>query len=903
MRDHWFCYHVSMDYESMDKSELLLEISRLKKKLDDYLLKYGPLEEERFDPHLDLAMNTEEKLSVFMDYFAGRPDVIAERYEIDGVKHYSLGCQNKFNVRAGCDIKKSHCKNCHAFLPKPYDQNAVREHMRSKRTMKGIYPILFGNYVRFLVFDLDKSTYIEDAKRLYFTLRSHYVSSLLERSESGHGIHLWVFFEKKVKASEARKIANYILTEAMDRYGGFGFDSYDRIFPNQDKVTDGGYGNCVALPLNAEFAQEGNTVFLDEGFNVIPKPIEYLSTVKKVSPEKVKELLAMAEQKEEYGLFGMKALKMPLSQDDFAKPVHVHYAGDVYIPLLDLSSRATRFLARLTSILNKEYFKLLAARGSVRGIPKILSSYKVDKLNFRLPRGYKDDLVSLLRAKNIEYVYTSSLTKGETVDVSLKLALREEQISLLELALEKDSAIIAAPTGFGKTVIAAAIMARKKTNALVLVPSKNLLSQWVARLESYLTVGESNARIGTLSGSGDRLSGEIDVATIQSLVRNEAFQKKAKNYGLVIIDEAHHASAFKYEAAIRELCPKYLYGLTATPERSDEREEFAYRCIGPLVQLEEEPNSSDFLRYYHPRFTKFTSELGGDAISSLFLEATRDKERNRLIIDDVTAAYDAGKKILLLTERIEHAKTLYGCLQNRIEDVVILYGGQSKGERIDNEQRMSSFEDRPFIVVSIGKYIGEGFDDPRFDALFITYPFRWKGILAQYCGRLQRKNSAIKRVDVYDYVDALVPSFSRMYSAREKGYHALGYQIENLNPAYHSRILSTVEMDKVLFDDLSAAKESVSFFASYFHEHRLKKMIGLATCPYSVFVVGGTPADDFDNVQRLSRSVPNMVIIDRRIVFYGGLNPYVYGNKDGTIMRVEDPMVAKDILEGMLAKT
>jgi len=889
-----------MNYESMDKAELLLEIQRLKKKLEEYALKFGPLEEERFDLHLDMEMSTDDKLATFMDYFAGRSDVIAERYEIDGVKHYSLGCQNKFNTRAGCDIKKTHCKNCPAFLPKPYDAAAVREHMRSKRTMKGIYPILPGNYVRFMVFDLDDATYLEDAQRLYFTLQSYNVSSLLERSESGHGIHLWVFFEDKVKASEARRIANYILTEAMDRYGGFGFESYDRIFPNQDKVVAGGYGNCVALPLNADFAKEGNTVFLDEGFNVIQKPIEYLSTVRKVSKAKAKELLSFAEQKDEYGLFGMKALKMPLSQDDFVSPVHIHFAGDIYIPLLDLTPRAIRFLSRLTSLLNKEYFKLLASRGNVRGVPKVLSCYKVDQLHFRLPRGYKDELVSLIRAKNINYVYTSSLCKGETIDVRFTLTLRDDQVLLLEKAEKKDSAIISAPTGFGKTVISAALIARKQVNTLVLVPSKNLLIQWVERLKSYLACDDGPLTLGMLSGEGDKLTGVIDVATIQSLVRNDSFQKKAKNYGLVIIDEAHHAGAFKFEEAIRGLAPKYLYGLTATPERSDEREEFAYRCIGPLVQLEQENKEPGFLRYFHPRFTKFSSELGGDAISALFSEATRDKERNRLIVDDVVEAYGKGKKILLLTERIDHAKVLANALKDKTENLVLLYGGQKKAERVEEERRLASFGSSPFIVVSIGKYIGEGFDDARFDALFITYPFRWKGVLAQYCGRLQRKQSAIKRIDVFDYVDPLVPAFARMYSAREKGYHELGYLLENVDPAYQSRFLSIGEMDATLLEDLSAGKRTILFFTPYFHANRLKKLVSLVTCPYSVLVVGGAIADDFDHVQRMDRALPCMIIIDQRIVYYGGINPFVYGQKEGTIMRIEDPTLARDITESVL---
>ena len=894
-----------MKYEEMNKAELLLEIYHLKRKLDDYEARFGSIDEDDGTAYLGLSMSKEDKLRVFMDYFKGRPDAVAERYisKKDGKKHYSLGCLNKFNRSVGCDIENTHCKNCPHLVPRPYDEAAIKGHMNDERLMIGIYPIHDGNYVYFLVFDLDEASYLEDASRLCSTLRSLSIEPVLERSQSGHGIHVWIFFEEKIKAADARKIGNYILTDAMDRFGGFDFKSYDRIFPNQDKVEKGGYGNCIGLPLNKQCGEEGNTVFLNPDFRPIKKPIEYLSTVKKISKSRAKELLEFALQKDEYGLFGEKALhQMPLSADDFVGTVHLLFAGDIYFPKVELTPRAIRFFARASSILNQEYFKLLNARKNVYNVPKVLSCYQMEARYFRLPRGFKEDVVRLFKAKGIPYEMTTSLCRGAPLSSTLKVTLREKQIPLLENALNHDAAIVVAPTGFGKTVIGAGLICRRGVNTLILVPSMTLLEQWKERLEEYLDVEsmKEGKTFGFLSGSGDKLSGVIDVATIQSLVRNEAFRQKAKTYGMVIVDEVHHMAAVKFEEAIRSLSPKYLYGLTATIERSDAREEFIYRDFGPLVELDEVKENEGFIKNYHPRFTKFSSLLDGSDITGLFAEAVRDKERNRLIVEDVYAAYSQGKKALVLTERIDHAWLLYFALLKQGTRVILLYGGQDKKEREQNQALLEEAGEEPFVTVSIGKYIGEGFDDDRFDTLFITYPFRWKGILAQYCGRLQRKKTAIKQVDVYDYVDPLVPAFSKMYRAREKGYFDLGYKLVGLNPAYHSDILSHADYEARFKEDLKAAKSSVLFFVGFANEDRLSRLVALLSCPYSILVSGGAEVGEFSSLLRLGKDLPNLVIIDERIVYYGGINPYLYGQKEGTIMRLEDPSVARDVRDSLM---
>lgn len=419
--------------------------------------------------------------------------------------------------------------------------------------------------------------------------------------------------------------------------------------------------------------------------------------------------------------------------------------------------------------------------------------------------------------------------------------------------------MVSAPTGFGKTVLAAAMIERKKTNTLILVPSVALLNQWLEKLEEFIVPDYPYKKrpFGSLTGKGDFLEGFIDVATVQSLVRNEGFRKKAKGYGMVLVDEVHHMAAVKYEEALRDLSPKYLYGLTATPQRSDERESFIFHSFGPLVELQDERQPAGFIKYYHPRFTKFSSSLDGSDIMGLLTEATRDQERNRLIVEDVLSSYRSGGKVLVLTERIEHARVLYNLLKKEAGDfAALLYGGQDKEERKENQRLLDEgFGQNPFVVISIGKYIGEGFDDDRFTSLFITYPFRWKGMLSQYCGRLQRKETAVKQVDVYDYVDPLVSAFSKMYRAREKGYFELGYKLVGLDPKYRSDILDHEAFESRLKDDLRDAKSSALLFVSYAHEDRLKHIVSSLTCPTSVFVCGGLDVGDVSPISRLPKEI------------------------------------------------
>jgi superfamily II DNA or RNA helicase len=887
-----------MKYEEMNKEELLLEIYKLSNEVNSYKKRLGIASDEK-KPSETIKLPTEEKLTLFANYFAGRNDVVAERYEKDGKKHYAISCLNKWE--SNCDIRRYHCRNCPSFVPRPYDKKAIEDHIRGQRII-AIYPLLDGNYTNLLVYDLDDNGYLEDTKKLGIILHSHGVNYINELSESGHGIHVWIFFASPIKAKDARSIGNLFLTEAMDKFGGFSLESYDRLFPSQNKREAAGYGSPIALPLTNTFVSEGTTIFLDDDLNQINNPFEKIKETRKITKEEAKQLLEEASNQEEYGLFGEDVFKMPLSKDDFFGIVHLTLAGDLFLNINELSLRARRYFCRLGSMKNKEYWKRVAMHQSTFNIPRILTAY-IEEGNFaRLPRGYKDSVVRILKAKDIPYSFVNALSKGGAINVSFVGTLRPNQMALVNQLREQDNALIEAPTGFGKTVVAAYLIAQKRVNTLILVNSLSLAKQWISMLSQYLFINYEYTKkpFGEIHTGAKRVTGKIDIALIQSLVRNEEYTKLTKQYGMVIVDEAHHGAAFSYSKVLRSCSSKYLYGLTATPERADELEDIVYKAIGPLVKVNDESSKAGFIKRYHPRFTRFAPSDEDEPIQNIFDELTLDEERNRLIISDVTKAYQEGKKILVLSERIGHIQTLYESLKAISKDIVIVYGEQTTKEKEAFKETMASFASRPFIALSIGKYIGEGFDDTRLDALFITFPFHWKGTLSQYVGRLNRKDTPIKSVDVYDYVDLRSRKLAHMYSARQKGYFDLGYSLVNEKGAYTDLLLNETHYENKLDEDLSNSQNGVVFLVDYHHENKVEYLSKETKAPLSIVLSSTDNAVLSQKHEILIGHMPNAIIIDKRIVYYGGINPFVYSREANTIMRIEDPQLAKEILEGCI---
>ena len=335
--------------------------------------------------------------------------------------------------------------------------------------------------------------------------------------------------------------------------------------------------------------------------------------------------------------------------------------------------------------------------------------------------------------------------------------------------------------------VAAWLIANRKVNTLVLVHRQQLLDQWHERLAMFLNLPAKS--LGQIGGGKMDRTGRVDIAVIQSLHRKEEVKDFVAEYGQVIVDECHHISAFTFEQVMKQVKAKYVVGLTATPTRKDGHHPIIYMQCGPArfsMSARTMTETSPFGHKVIPRYTEFRTrpELTDITIQDVYAALVDDAARNEMIAADLIRAVETGRSPLLLTGRTEHLQYFAARLENAVKHVFVLKGGMGKKQRRTIAEALASVaENQPRVILATGSYIGEGFDDARLDTLFLAMPISWKGTLQQYVGRLHRLHDNKRVVQVYDYVDDLVPMLARMYERRLKGYSAIGYTIDQEGPA------------------------------------------------------------------------------------------------------------------------
>jgi len=738
---------------------------------------------------------------LFLSLFRGREDVYARRFENrkTGRSGYAPACGNEW-VRGLCEKPRIKCANClnRAFLP--VDADAVRCHLtgvdeKGKPFVMGIYPMLPDETCRFLALDLDKADWRADAAALLETCGRLKVSAALERSRSGNGAHLWIFFIEPVSAVLARKLGAVLLTGTMERRPELGFDSYDRMFPNQDTLPSGGFGNLIALPLQSEARKSGNTLFLQENFEPWPDPWAFLFSLQRMTRAEVARVVEDAQQRdlvlgvravpEEEGFekpWRLKPSRLPseLLEEAVPERIVLTLSDQIYIEKSDLTPSLRNRLLRLAAFQNPEFYKAQAMRLPTYTLPRIIACAEEYPDHIALPRGCLEDVKTLLKHYGIRRKTVDKRFKGVAIHVEFQGELREDQQKAMNHLLKHDTGVLAATTAFGKTVLAAAVIAERGVNTLILVHRKQLMEQWVERLSAFLSMSEKE--IGRLGGGKRSLKGVVDVALLPSLVRKGQVDDRIAEYGQVIVDECHHVSARNFELGLRRAKARYVLGLSATVTRKDGHHPIIFMQCGPVrhrVEAGDHAGTQSFSKQVIVRPTGFKplvedSENIRQDFGRWLNEIRLDESRNRMIVEDVLSALEAKEHPLVLTERVEHLSVLAEAFLKRGVSVVQLRGGLSSRE-LDTALKGRDVEKR--VVVATGKFVGEGFDDPKLDALFLTMPVSWKGVLTQYVGRLHRQVKGKTRVRVYDYADVNHPVFSRMFDRRCKVYEALGYTV------------------------------------------------------------------------------------------------------------------------------
>ena len=741
-----------------------------------------------------------EKVALFRNLFCGREDVFPKRWESTraGRSGYAPACGNEWKPRL-CGKPTVKCGACpnQAFLP--VTDEVIETHLRGHHTI-GVYPILPDDTCRFLAADFDRKTWRRDAEAFLGACRSKRIPAALERSRSGNGGHVWIFFDDPMPASLARRLGAHLLTEAMECHPDIGFGSYDRFFPSQDTLPAGGFGNLIALPLQGGPRKHGNSLFLDSDFEPYRDQWAFLSSLRRLSTTeataiadeasrrgRVTGLRLPLEDRDEEPWTAPPSRRLPLADIAGTMPERIEAVlGDqLYIPRADLPGGLVNRLIRLAAFQNPAFYSAQAMRRSTYGIPRIVACAELLSHHIALPRGCREVVESMLEELGIRANVRDVRNPGRPVDTSFLGQLTPEQQAAAGALLRHDNGVLAAATGFGKTVVAASVIASRLTNTLVLVHRLQLMDQWIAQLTAFLDLPAS--AIGQIGGGKRKPGGIVDVGVIQSLVRNKEVDDIVADYGQLVVDECHHLPAVSFEAVARRAKSRYVLGLSATVTRRDGHHPIIFMQCGAVryrATAKAQARQRPFQHRVILRPTSFRLPDGMESdrppIQQVYAALAADQVRNRLILDDVRAAVEAGRSPILLTERREHARHLADELARVAGNVLVLRGGMGTRQRRALMQRLEDIpETEERVLVATGRYIGEGFDDARLDTLFLTMPFSWRGTLAQYVGRLHRLHPEKREVRVYDYVDDRVPVLQRMSDKRVRGYANLGYTVES----------------------------------------------------------------------------------------------------------------------------
>ena len=747
----------------------------------------------------------EAKIALFRSLFRGRSDVYPRRFEsrTSGRSGYSPACGNEW-VPGVCEKPRVKCATCQHRQFLPVTDEVIRWHLsgqddRGGDFVAGVYPMLLDETCFFLAIDFDKTSWQDDAHAVVETCRRINVPVALERSRSGNGGHVWMFFEDAIPAALARRLGSHVLTETMEHRPDVGLDSYDRLFPNQDTLPQGGFGNLIALPLQKKPRDAGNSVFVDDHFVAHADQWAILSSIEPISRSTVEELVHHAS-----GRGRIVGIRVASTEEDaqpwtalpsrraaerapagpLPKRVDLTIGDQIYIAKDQLPPALRNRLLRIAAFQNPEFYRAQSMRLPVYGKPRIIDCAEDHSQYFALPRGCLDDVQALLSDLRIEAGIRDERFTGETLDVKFEGELRIGQKTAARVMLAHDTGVLSATTAFGKTVVAAWLIAQRGVNTLILVHRRQLLDQWVERLSTFLSLPKTE--IGRIGGGRKRANGKLDVATIQSLVRKGVVKDCVGDYGHLIVDECHHLSARSFELVARRAKAKFVTGLSATVTRKDGHHPIIFMQCGPVrhrVDAKSEAAARPFDHAVIVRPTAFrpVGEFDPDTriqFQSLYRELIADEQRNRIICDEVVQSVRDGRSPLVLTERKEHLRSLETGLESQIRHVVVLHGGTGVKESRAVAERLAGIpEDEERVLLATGRYIGEGFDDSRLDTLFLALPVSWQGTISQYVGRLHRLHEGKTEVRVHDYADLNVPMLARMFDRRCAGYEALGYTV------------------------------------------------------------------------------------------------------------------------------
>lgn len=816
--------------EIKELKEQMLQLSRMIESKQETLQKLQENRKSQEQSNIEIQLGTPsiskdyslyDKAAFLYELFHARRDVCAGRWfnKKTQIKSYSPRCLNSLHpncprnqyYRNGRKGLKPDCSGCTMKLYEHLTPNLIMNKQLLNKNEQGhdaigLYAMLPGNVCRFLAIDFDEKTWKQDAITVSNVARRAGFQIAIERSYSGNGAHLWLFFSEDVPAWKARKLAFSFLDQACEVSKTVSLKSYDRVFPSQDKIEKDGLGNLILMPLLLSAAnrpEPKGTVFIDNDFNTYPDQLLFLSALPKYTNHQIDLYLLQTSQEktdwfgtipnDEMDVLWNRRLPKISNQDVVSNPLPIFLSSGISIPKNSMSPKLQNALKKMTCFSNPEYYKSMNRNKGYapQTISSIVWTFIESDTVLQLPRGLISHLKSYLSESDIKYSITDKRTANTKLEVVFKGKLRDEQIPAVKELLKHECGILRAATSFGKTAVAAKMIAERKEKTLILVPKNDLLTQWEKSLNELLTVETPPVKregkrlnktgIGLLGGNRDSVSGLIDVATFQTVASR--MPEFIKDYGMVIVDECHHVAADSFEKVMQAVKSLYIYGLSATVKRVDGLEKVVYAQCGNVVfeyKAAELAQKRGITQFVIPRFTNATASImlfQKYNHSEIINEITKNDLRNRLIVSDVTDLVSKGRRVLILSDRVEHTLALQLLIEEKgIESVAI--SGQTTGQDLKvARQKIDDRINKCPVIISTGQYLGEGTDIPYLDTLVLATPISWEGKLSQYAGRIARSYEDKTNIYIYDYVDFSVPQLDRMYAKRLSTYKKLGFLI------------------------------------------------------------------------------------------------------------------------------
>ena len=935
---------------------------------------------EAFDPEqgkriIHPQAITENMANQFFSMFWGRQDVYAKRSvnKETGKAAYYPQCNNFWTNVCHKKIKDGiNCKNCKNRSYKTITKKDILNHLQGNAynasDVIGVYPLLSNGTCRFMVFDFDNhdkdaeekdfansdDTWVEEVESMREICVLNGIEPLVERSRSGRGAHVWIFFDKPIAASFVRKFGFALLDKGAEQINLKSFKYYDRMLPAQDSLPeDSAVGNLIALPLQGKALQDGNSAFIDGNWNAYPNQWETLFNKPRLSQEfleeKIKEwsniiddIAANAAESDREKPWNRM---QHFNKNDVEGKLHIILSNGIYVDNTNLKAAMQNRIRRMAAISNPVFYKNQAIGTSNYDTARWIYLGK-DHLSgyIQIPRGLQDELWENIKQADIDYEMEDERQQGRKINVDFKGELRPEQDKALKELIRYDNGILHAATAFGKTVVSSAIIAQKKINTLIILESSALIEQWKEALEKFLNINEGlptyetktgrvrkrKSLIGTLQGAHDSMTGIIDIAMAGSLCKKGKYHKMMNEYGLVLIDECHHSASETIANVLKEVKAKYVYGVTATPKRGDGLEKINYMLIGPIrysYTAKEKAKEQGIQHLVYPRFTRTVPPRGvitdkmhpNEAYEIIHNNDVRDEQ----IIEDVKNCVAAGRTPVVLSRYKDHSEKFYERLKSYADHVFLMTGNNSKKEhRKILEQMHQVDKNESLILIATGSLVGEGFDFPRLDTLFMATPVSFRGVVEQYAGRLNRDYAGKENVIIYDYVDNHIPMFNNMYMKRLKAYKQIGYEFgdglqtvkQTVNAIYDGNNYSE-NYHKDLLDSnkniiISSPVISGSKVYELINMLKEKQMSGV-----QVTIVTWTPDsygfgdaaywmqlhEDMRRAGFYIRTVEEycdrFAVIDQEVVWYGNINLLAKDKVDDSIMRVRSKGIAGELME------